>query len=305
MLLTGKGFSLFGLNIQYYGLIIAIAMVLAVIVVCSLCKKRGLKIDDILLLALYAIPIAIVGARAFYIIFETTGYTFLQMIAIWNGGLVLYGAIIGGVIGAGLYCLIHKKSFLIVGDVACVGLILGQGIGRIGCYFAGCCYGIKVTNENLMWFPFSTQIDGVWHLSTPFYECFFDLILFAILLIMIYKIKTQGIVLSTYFMGYGIIRFCLEFLRGDDVWTMGSLRVSQYISLIAIVVGLALLITILVLKKKKPQLFAIKEKTQETEVQKEVIAEKKKYRKCPYCGARIKEEDEKCKNCGSSLDETL
>ena len=260
MLNVIDSFSIFGLEIHFYGLFIALGMILGVTVVCLICKKRGLKVDDILLLALYAVPLALIGARAFYIIFETEGYTFVEMLQVWNGGMVLYGGIIGGAIGVVLYCLIHKKNFFLLADVAVVGLILGQAIGRIGCYFGGCCYGKVVTSESMQWFPFaSIQNDGLWHLCTFFYEFALDMVIFAILFILIRKIQTKGIVLSIYFMSYGFVRFMLEFIRGDTVWTMGSLRVSQYISIILIVAGAALLTTILLLKRKK------KETTKENE----------------------------------------
>lgn len=255
MLNVIESFSIFGLEIHFYGLLIAVAMILGVMVVCLICKRRGLKADDILVLALYALPLALIGARAFYIIFETEGYTFVQMLQVWNGGMVLYGGIIGGAIGVVIYCLIHKKNFLLLADVAVVGLILGQAIGRIGCYFGGCCYGKDVTNPNMQWFPFaSIQKDGLWHLCTFFFEFALDMIIFAVLFILIRKIKTKGIVFSIYLMSYGFIRFMLEFIRGDEVWTMGSLRVSQYISIILIVAGAALLTILLILKRNhKPQ----------------------------------------------------
>ena len=98
----------------------------------------------------------------------------------------------GGAIAIVLYCLIHKKNFLRVADVAAVGLILGQGIGRIACYFGHCCYGIEVTNPSLQWFPLSTQIDGVWHYSTFFYEAIWNFIGFIILYFVYNKNKQSS-----------------------------------------------------------------------------------------------------------------
>ena len=159
-------FLFFGLEITYYGFIIAIAMALAVYLACINAKYRGLKTDDIILAACYILPLSIIGARIYYVIFSDISYSFAEIFRIWDGGMAIYGGVIGGTIGGILYCIIHKKNILDVGDIAAPSLILGQAIGRIGCYFAGCCYGVEVTNPNLMWFPLSTKIHGIWHYST-------------------------------------------------------------------------------------------------------------------------------------------
>ena len=186
---TSHSFFIFGLEITYYGFIIAIGMALGVLLACKNAKLRGLTSDDFVIAACYVLPLAIIGARLYYVIFSGQSYTFTEVFRIWDGGMAIYGGVIGGAIGVTLFCLIHKKNFLDVADVVAPSLILGQAIGRIGCYFAGCCYGIEVTNENLMWFPLSTQINGVWHLSTFFYESLWDLAVFVILLVLLRKNK--------------------------------------------------------------------------------------------------------------------
>ena len=170
-------FLFFGLEISYYGLLIAVGMAVGVFIACKIAKKRGLKGDDIIILALYVLPLSILGARTYFVIFSEQTYTFWQFFEIWKGGMAIYGGVIGGALGVGLYCLIHKKNFLSVADIAVAPLLFGQGLGRIGCYFSDCCYGIEVTNPAAQWFPLCTQINGVWHLSTFFYESFLDLIL--------------------------------------------------------------------------------------------------------------------------------
>ena len=168
----------------------------------------------------------------------------MRVIEIWNGGMAIYGGVIGGAIGVVLCCAIHKINFLNIADIAVVGLILGQAIGRIGCYTAGCCYGIEVTNPSLMWFPLSVQIDGVWHLSTFFYESFCDFVIFiALLLLICKKIKTNGIIMSLYFVLYGFVRCIIETFRGDSLYLFG-LKVSQMLSLLLMIAGIILLIII-------------------------------------------------------------
>ena len=204
-------------------------------------------------MACYALPLALVGARLYYVAFSGQTYTFWQVFEVWKGGMALYGGIIGGAVGVVLYCLIHKKNFLLVADVAVVGLILGQGLGRIGCYFSSCCYGVEITNESLMWFPFATQIDGVWHLSTFFFECFFDILTFVALFVLIRKMKKPGSMLGIYLICYGIIRCVLEGFRDTaEALFIGNsgIRVSQLISGILIVIGIVLLLVIYLYKRK-------------------------------------------------------
>lgn len=247
-------FLLFGLKISYYGFLIALAMVLGIFVACKNARMRGLKSDDILLVACYVLPLSIIGARIYYVIFSDQSYTFLQLFEIWKGGMAIYGGVIGGALGVGLYCLIHKKNFLDVADVIVPSLILGQAIGRIGCYFAGCCYGIEVTNLGLQWFPFSTQIDGVWHLSTFFYESLWNLGTFIILMLLLHlaKFKHRGAIASFYLVLYGIGRAWIEGLRGDSLM-IGSVKASQLLSILLIIAGVALFVTYLILAKKGKQ----------------------------------------------------
>ena len=250
---TEHSLFLFGLEITYYGLIIAIGMALGVFVACKNAKFRGLVADDFILAACYVLPLAIIGARLYYVTFSGETYSFGEIFRIWDGGMAIYGGVIGGAIGVALFCLIHKKNFLDVADVVAPSLILGQAIGRIGCYFAGCCYGIEVTNESLMWFPLSTQINGVWHLSTFFYESLWNLLAFVILLILLRKnkYKFRGSSITMYFILYGIGRAWIEALRGDSLY-IGAIKVSQLLSILLIIGGLLLiLINFLLVKKGK------------------------------------------------------
>ena len=244
-------FKFFGLTVTYYGFLIALAMGMGVFIACKLAKLRGLKSDDILLLACYILPLAILGARTYYVIFSGESYSFLEFFKIWEGGLAILGGVIGGAVAIILFCLIHKKNFLDIADIAIISLILGQGIGRIGCYFAGCCYGIEVTDPSLMWFPLSTKIHGVWHLSTFFYESFSCFVIFGIFMFLILKkVKTRGIMSSLYLICYGTVRFILEALRDEsESLYLGSVKFSQLLSGLMVVGGIILLVLIICEKK--------------------------------------------------------
>ena len=273
MLNVSSGFYIGSLRIEFYGLIMALAMILGVAVACLNAKKRGLKSTDIFILACYVLPLAIIGARIYYVLFSLDQFTsFWQVFEIWNGGLAIYGGVIGGAIGVLLFCLIHKKNFFAVADIAVPSLILGQAIGRIGCFFAGCCYGIEVTNPEHMWFPLSTQIDGVWHYSTFFYESFWNFLVFAGLMCVLYlakPIKEYGVLMSLYLVFYGIGRAWIEGLRGDSLY-LGSIKVSQLLSILLIIAGVALITLIYVYKyalKKPLKVFEFKQPAPQTETE--------------------------------------
>ncbi len=250
-------FLFFGLHISYYGLIIAVAMGLGVFLACKFGKLRGLTSDNLIVVACYVLPLAILGARAYYCIFSDRSYSFIEFWRIWDGGLAVYGSVIGGAIGVMLYCLIHKKHFLDVCDVIAPCLLLGQAIGRIGCYFSQCCYGIEVTDPKLQWFPLATiiDLDGKWHLSTFFYESLWNILGFVvlILLLQVFKVKQRGAISASYLIIYGIGRAWIEGLRGDSLY-IGSIKVSQLLSIILIVVGLGILVFYFIKNSRVPNM---------------------------------------------------
>lgn len=254
------GFYLFGLEIKFYGLIMATAMLVGYFIACKLAKKRGVDNNDILTLAIIVLPLAVLGARIYYCIFSGYSYTFLEFIGWQNGtfairGLAIYGGVIGGFVGVLIFCAI-KKSFrilLVLTDILVPVLILGQAMGRWGNFFNQEAYGYSVTNPSLQWFPFAVLIDGEgWHLATFFYESMWNLIGFVILLIVFNKYKTSGIATATYLIYYGLGRVLIEGLRTDSLYLWNtSIRVSQLLSAILILVGCAILVFIALRKRKK------------------------------------------------------
>lgn len=245
-------FNLLGLEINLYGVMIGLAIIVALIIAFWLGKKRKISQNDILTLALYVIPLAIIGARLYYVIFNNQSFSFIEFFEIWNGGLAILGAVIGGAIGVAIYCLIHKKNFLKITDIAAPALIIGQAIGRIGCYFGGCCYGIETLDPALQWFPISVQIDGVWHLSTFFYESFWCFLGFALLLFLFKKLHKTGAITFCYFIIYGVGRFIIEGWRGDSLYLADTgIKVSQLLSGILVFIGIIGLVFIYTIFKKR------------------------------------------------------
>lgn len=246
-----SSFFIGGVEIQYYGLMVALGMLFGLLITSKLAKKRGFKNDDIWLLALFVFPLAILGARIYYCLFYDHNYTFWEFWRIWDGGIAVYGAIIGGAIAVALYCLIFKKNFLALADVVVIGVALGQAIGRLGCYFGHCCYGVEVTIEGLKVFPISIIHDGTWHYATFFYESVWNLIGMLILLKTIDILHQNGTNLSLYMIWYGIGRFMIEAIRGDSLFVGGGTsKISQIVSILFIVAGTGLLIYNIVKKRK-------------------------------------------------------
>lgn len=248
------GFTVFGIEIKLYGVIIAFGMMLGVFVAVKNTKWRSLKADDVYTIALYALPLAIIGARLYYVAFSGQSYTFAEILNIRSGGLAIYGGVIGGAVGVLLFCLIHKKNFILVADVAVVSLILGQAIGRWGNFFNQEAYGYAVTNPAWQWFPFAVFIEaeGAWHLATFFYESLGNVIIFAVLMYLIRKIEKPGIITALYFVMYGVIRMIIEGFRTDSLY-WGPFRVSQLLSGVLVVAGIIAIIVIILTNKWKAQ----------------------------------------------------
>ncbi|MGN1201387.1 MAG: prolipoprotein diacylglyceryl transferase [Candidatus Caccovivens sp.] len=255
-----SGFDLFGLHINFYGIISASSYLLGVIVTCLLAKKRGFKVDDIVTLACYVIPLAVIGARLYYVLFRLEYYTnFWDIFKIWEGGLAFYGGLIGGALGVILFCIIHKKNFFALIDIIAPALIISQALGRWGNFFNQEAYGYEVTDPSLQWFPFAVYIDATaqWHLATFFYESLWNFLSFFVLLTLLNKVnfKQNGMVASYYLILYGIGRMFIEGLRTDSLY-LGPIRVSQALSGIFVVAGLAIIIYNTIKNKKNKDNFS-------------------------------------------------
>lgn len=255
MILTiNPGFSIFGLHIAWYGVIMASSIAIAVVMCMLLAKRRGLTGNHFIAPALWALPFAIVGARLMYVLFPPSGippYTFVEALKIWNGGLSIWGGVIGGALGLGLYCLIRKKDFLSYGDVIAPGLIFAQTIGRWGNFLNQEAYGWKVTDPKYFGLPFSVYIEsnGAWHMATFLYEAFLNTLGFVAILVVLLKTRKRGLAVSMYLMIYGAVRTVIEIFRTDPLM-IGSIKMSQLLSIISFGIGLALLIYIIIRDKK-------------------------------------------------------
>ena len=263
-----SGFDIFGWRINFYGITSALSYLLGIIIACIVAKKRGFKFEDIITLACYVIPLAIIGARLYYVLFRLDYYTnFWDIFKIWEGGLAFYGGLIGGALAVLLYCLIHKKSFFALIDIIAPALICGQALGRWGNFFNQEAYGFYISDPKWQWFPFGVYIDRCtqpdctcsgsgWHLATFFYESLWNFITFAILMYLLYRVnfKRNGMVAAYYLILYGLGRMFIEGLRTDSLY-LGSIRISQLLSVVFIILGLAMILYNTLTKKKNKDSF--------------------------------------------------
>lgn len=256
-------FSIFGVDIYWYAIIIVIGMVVGVFSALFLAKRKGFKIDDILDIIIWVIPIAIVGARLYYVITDwDETWTFARIFAMRDGGLAIYGGVIAGCITAIIVARVKKFSWrklLNVLDVFVVGVIIGQCIGRWGNFVNQEAYGQLITNPNLQFFPMAVFVNGSWYHATFFYESLWNFIGFIALFILNYK-KPQWTGISTcgYFAYYGIGRAWIEGLRSDSLYFLKNIlgetiRISQVLSIILVVAAVVAFIMILRYSKKHPE----------------------------------------------------
>ena len=238
------------LQVHWYGVIIGLAIILALYIAVRETEKRGLDKDVFMDLMLWAIPIAILSARLYYVIFEWNYYSQNpgEIIAIWNGGLAIHGALIGGVITAIVFTKKKQVSFWQLVDIAAPSIILGQAIGRWGNFINQEAHGGEVTRaflENLQLPEFiinQMYINGAYYHPTFLYESIWNFVGF-ILLILLRKVNLRrGEMFLSYVIWYSVGRFFIEGMRTDSLMLTESLRMAQTISAVLIIAAVVVLL---------------------------------------------------------------
>ena len=244
---TYNSVIIFGLEVHWYGILIACGMALAVLLAALRERRLGLPKDTALDLALLGIPAAIVCARLYYVIFSWEAYaaTPIRALYIWEGGMAIYGGIIGGVLAGFFYARRKKLPFLKLADLAAPSIALGQAVGRWGNFINQEAYGAAVAHAWQRRFPVGVFIeaDGLWHYATFFYESAWCLLIVIALLLAERKgrLRRDGDIFLSYVFLYALERALVEGLRTDSLY-LGPLRISQLLSLAAMIVCAALLI---------------------------------------------------------------
>ena len=241
----GESFS-----IHWYGILIAIGIALAFLYAFYRSRFEGIKFDDLLDVTLFTVVFAVIGARLFYVMFAPSEFkSFLDVIAIWSGGLAIYGAVIAGAITIAIVCKIKKISTLKVLDFAAPAVMIGQIIGRWGNFFNGEAYGITVAEDSLLYFlrmgispHVFEDIKGLAYVHPTFlYESLWNLVGFLIIHFLYKKKKFDGQIVLMYLTWYGFGRMLIEGLRIDSLY-IGVFRVSQVIGFVCFVAGAVTLI---------------------------------------------------------------
>lgn len=231
-------------TINWYGVIIGIGLALGWWLATKESNKRGLPKDTFSDLLIWAIPISIISARIYYVLFKWDYYSNnpSEIIAIWHGGIAIHGALIGATITAIVYAKKKGISFWQLADIAAPSLLLGQAIGRWGNFMNQEAHGTEVTRsflENLYLPDFiinQMYIEGAYYHPTFLYESLWNIAGF-IILIMLRKLQLKrGELFLSYVIWYSIGRFFIEGLRTDSLMLTESLRIAQVFSLVLIIV---------------------------------------------------------------------
>ncbi|MFJ7470580.1 prolipoprotein diacylglyceryl transferase [Peribacillus frigoritolerans] len=238
------------IQVHWYGLIIGFGVLLGLIIALRESERRGLDKEIFTDLILFAVPIAIISARIYYVIFQWEYYSQNpgDIIKIWNGGIAIHGALIGSVLTAIVFAKVKKVSFWKLVDIAAPSLLLGQAIGRWGNFMNQEAHGGEITRsflENMHLPEFiinQMYINGTYYHPTFLYESIWN-ILGVIILLSLRKVNLRrGELFLTYVIWYSIGRYFIEGLRTDSLMLTESLRIAQVISIVLAVVAIALVV---------------------------------------------------------------
>lgn len=259
----GQGITIGNFTIAYYGMVIAFGMVMGYLMASWQAGRTGQNRDIYLDLAMWDIIFAVIGARAYYVIFSWDYYRAhpAEIFNIRGGGLAIYGGVIGGVLTTWIFSRVRHKSFLELVDTACAGLLTGQIIGRWGNFFNREAFGdytdglfamqipqkdVAVGNVTSKMLQHLQRIDGVEYIQvhpTFLYESLWNLCVLLFLLWFTPKRKFRGQLFLIYMIGYGAGRFWIESLRTDQLQFLGTgIAVSQVLSGTLVVAGVVLMV---------------------------------------------------------------
>lgn len=236
LLLNPVAFEIGEKPIYWYGIIIAVGFCLAVFYGYAEAKRTGLNPDHIANVVLVAAPVAIVGARLYYVVFNWSQYknNLFEIVAVWNGGLAVYGGLIAGILAGYFYCKWAKVNFFALADIGVGGFFIGQSIGRWGNFMNCEAYGGET---GLPWkMGVMEQGKMIFVHPTFLYESLWNALGFLILFLVRKKKKYHGQLFWFYMLWYGMGRVWIEALRTDSLY-VGPFRVSQLVALCCIIAG--------------------------------------------------------------------
>ena len=238
-----QGFSIGPLYLNIYGILIAAGLMLAVVYACRRCTQFGLKEDDILDGVLWVTPLAIVCARLYYVAFEWSHYASnpKSILYIWEGGLAIYGGVIGAVVGVIILCKVKKIKLPALLDLVALGFLIGQALGRWGNFFNREAYGSETESFLRMGLELSATGFVKYVHPTFLYESVWNLIGFLLLHKFSKKRQYDGQIALCYVAWYGLGRAFIEGLRSDSLY-WGPFRVSQVLAAVSCVAAICVLL---------------------------------------------------------------
>ena len=248
-------FNVLGKDIYWYGIIIAAGFLLAVIYAMRRAPSFGLTEDNILDMLFVAVPLAIVCARLYYCIFYWDLYRDnpIAILYVWEGGLAIYGGVIGAVIGVAIFCRVKKLPIGPLLDVGSLGLLIGQVIGRWGNFMNREAHG-AITDGFLKMGIADAAGNVTYYQPTFLYESVWNLVGFVALHFYSKRRKFDGEVFLLYLAWYGLGRAWIEGLRTDSLYLFNTgIRVSQLLAALSCVAAIAVLVYVRVVRKPQPE----------------------------------------------------
>ena len=237
------GFSIGPLSIHYYGLIIATGLMLAVFYCSKRSHQFGIDEDTILDGVLWVTPVAIIFARLYYCIFSWEMYADnpIRVLYIWEGGIAIYGSVIGAILGIIIFCKVKKLRISTVLDLVSLGFLIGQFIGRWGNFFNREAFGAETESFFRMGLMKASTGEITYYHPTFLYESVWNFTGFLLLHFLSKKRRYDGQIALGYLAWYGLGRAYIEGLRTDSLY-IGSIRVSQLLAAISCITALAILL---------------------------------------------------------------
>lgn len=252
LVINRVAFTLGSLQVKWYGIIMACAIILATWMAVEEGGKRQIISDDFIDLLLWAVPLGYVGARFYYVVFEWPFYAAHpdQIIAIWNGGVAIYGGLLAGLAVLLVFCRHRQLPPFLMLDIITPGVMAAQVLGRWGNFINQEAHGGPTSLQFLQSLHLPNfviqqmRINGVYYQPTFLYESFFNLIGLILILCLRHKqhLFKQGEVFMAYLLWYSVVRFFVEGMRTDSLYLFGKIRVSQALSLVLFVITLLTLI---------------------------------------------------------------
>ena len=238
-----RSISLGPLTVHFYGIIIAVGLILAVVYACRRCKQFGITEDDLLDGVLWVTPFAILCARAYYCIFSWEQYAAdpIRVLYIWEGGLAIYGGVLGAAIGVTVFCRIKNIKLPMLLDLVSLGFLIGQSIGRWGNFFNREAFGAETDSFLRMGLMNGFSGTVTYYHPTFFYESAWNALGFLLLHHLSKKRQYDGQIALGYAAWYGLGRAFIEELRTDSLY-WGPFRVSQLLAAVSCAAAVALLL---------------------------------------------------------------